>query len=108
MLAICAVYEEAGTCRWERILGMRWEEERACKKPLLAGVEEDQEGVSGGVNTGTEAVHHAEGEVTLAEGEGQEVHQTEGVEGGQPGEHPGFEGLSGKRLVPNDFHFCFC
>lgn len=86
---------------------MKWDEERAPQNPSLAGVEEAREGVPGGV-TGVEAVHHVEGEVTLAGGEGQEVHQTEGGEGGQPREHLGFVELSGRKLVLNDFHFSFC
>ena len=86
---------------------MRWEEGRAARRPSLAGGEGDREGVSGGV-TGAEAVHHEVVEVILAGGEGQAIDQTEGGEGRQPGGHPGFVGLSGRKLSPNELVLSFC
>lgn len=87
---------------------MKWEEERAARRPSLAGGEGDGGGV-----TGAEALRHAaagrtlvEGGVVLAGGEGEEIDQTEGVEGAQPEGRPGFVGWSGRKLVPNDLVPC--
>ena len=83
---------------------MKWEEEQ--RRPSLAGVEGGGEGGSGA--TGAGATHHVAaggasgGGEGLAAGSGEGISQAGGPGGAQQGGRPGFVGLSGKKLMPNE------
>lgn len=106
-LIIGDVNAVAAPCRWEKTQETKWEEEQAARRPSPAGVEGGGEGGSGGV-TGAAASHHVAagrapvGGAVLAAGRGEGISQAWGAGGAQQGGRPGFVGLSGKKLVPNE------